>query len=230
MGCRIKNWHTFQHYKDRRPPWIKLYRELLDDVEWYKLSGDACKALVMLWIIASDHDGELPSIPQLSFRLRLTLQKTNATLSELSHWVEQSASDVLADCKQDARPETEKRQRREETDGAFENFWNEYPRKVGKGAARKAWEKVGPDVAAVLKAVQNQKRGIDWQKDNGKWIPHPATWLNQERWLDEVKLTYQPAPVDPKRTAAMEADAKRQADERYRKHQEEFNKLRIQAI
>ena len=25
-----------------------------------------------------------------------------------------------------------------------------------------------------------------WQRDNGQYIPHPATWLNQGRWDDEL--------------------------------------------
>ncbi len=30
MNYRIKNWDKFQHFKNRRPPWIKLHREILD--------------------------------------------------------------------------------------------------------------------------------------------------------------------------------------------------------
>jgi len=44
---KIKNWHKFQHYKHRNPPWIKLHRGLLDDPEWFALSGDASKVLAM---------------------------------------------------------------------------------------------------------------------------------------------------------------------------------------
>ena len=34
---RIKNWAEFQHYRTRRPPWIKLHRGLLDDYAWHCL-------------------------------------------------------------------------------------------------------------------------------------------------------------------------------------------------
>jgi hypothetical protein len=58
---KIKNWKKLQHYKDRKPPWIKLYRDLLDDPEWHELSGDDAKHLIMLWLIASeDENGVLP--------------------------------------------------------------------------------------------------------------------------------------------------------------------------
>ena len=69
-GLRIKNWEKFQHFKDRRPPWIKLYRDIMDDVEWHDLKGNHAKALIALWLIASENDGNLPEIRTLAFRLR----------------------------------------------------------------------------------------------------------------------------------------------------------------
>ena len=69
----------------------------------------------------------------------------------------------------------------------FELFWSEYPRKVGKKAARKAWDlaKDLPPPEEVLAAVRRSRASADWIKDGGKFIPHPATWLNQGRWMDE---------------------------------------------
>jgi len=107
---KIKNWEDFQHYKDRRPPWIKLYRELLDDKNWFSLSGDDAKTLVMLWIIAAEDKnmvGELPSVEDLAFRLRKSLEETKSTILRLNHWLEHDASDLLADGLQVAIPETE---------------------------------------------------------------------------------------------------------------------------
>jgi len=106
---RIKNWDTYQHYKDRKPPWIKLYRDILDDPEWHELSGDDAKSLVMLWLIASEStDGSIPNIKTLSFRLRIKETQVNQLLARLSHWLVQDASIVLADSKHDAIPETER--------------------------------------------------------------------------------------------------------------------------
>ena len=39
MTYRIKGWVKFQHFKDRRPPWIKLYRDILEDPDWHDLDG-----------------------------------------------------------------------------------------------------------------------------------------------------------------------------------------------
>lgn len=70
----------------------------------------------------------------------------------------------------------------------FADFWRCYPRKVGKDAAWKAWQKVKPgaELAAQMLAVLAwQKQQETWVKDGGQFIPHPATWLNQGRWKDE---------------------------------------------
>jgi hypothetical protein len=71
----------------------------------------------------------------------------------------------------------------------FDDFWKAYPKKIGKGAARKAWGKIRSPATllpAILLAIEKQKTCDQWQKDGGQFIPHPATWLNQQRWEDEV--------------------------------------------
>ena len=73
--------------------------------------------------------------------------------------------------------------------GRFEQFWLAYPSKVGKDAARKAFEKRSPDaelLGSMLAALAAQTASSRWQKDGGQYIPNPATWLNQARWQDEA--------------------------------------------
>ena len=105
---RVKGWEKFQHYKDRKPSWIKLYRDLLDDLEWHKLSGDDAKLLINLWILASEADGYLPDSDVLAFRLRADSTMLADSISRLNHWVIQDDSELLADGYQDASPEKEK--------------------------------------------------------------------------------------------------------------------------
>lgn len=72
----------------------------------------------------------------------------------------------------------------------FLEFWNNYPNKTAKGAALKAWERIKPDAKlqkVILEAIENHKQSSQWKEDNGRFIPHPATWLNQRRWEDEIK-------------------------------------------
>lgn len=71
-------------------------------------------------------------------------------------------------------------------DDGFTTFWEKYPRKVGKSEAGKAWQKLKPPLDIVLKSIEAHKQTDQWSKDNGQFIPHPSTWLNQKRWEDEV--------------------------------------------
>ena len=69
-------------------------------------------------------------------------------------------------------------------------FWDAYPKKVGKQRALKAWkklikEKKLPDLACILDAIREQKTWTQWREEGGKYIPHPATWLNDGRWDDK---------------------------------------------
>lgn len=73
-------------------------------------------------------------------------------------------------------------------------FWKAYPKKVGKDAALRAWKgRTGtrPVVAELVAAIQKQAQSDQWQKENGQYIPNPATWLNQGRWADEVETAEQ---------------------------------------
>jgi len=103
----IKNWKKFQHFRDRRPPWIKLYRELLDDLDWHELEPKAAKVLVMLWLIASENDGNLPEIKNLAFRLRMSEKDAMSCVDKLSHWLDQDDISVISSRYQDDLPETE---------------------------------------------------------------------------------------------------------------------------
>lgn len=85
-------------------------------------------------------------------------------------------------------------------DEAFEQFWANYPRKVGKLAAKKIWDRLRPtpEVIAQMKAT------LEWQIPTWtdvQFIPHPKTWLSQGRWLDEpqrvhIRGSYTHTPSD----------------------------------
>ena len=68
----------------------------------------------------------------------------------------------------------------------FAAFWAAYPRKVGKVAAWRSWQKRRPTLElseGILRALEAQRGYLE--RENGKYIPNPATWLNQGRWQDE---------------------------------------------
>ena len=71
----------------------------------------------------------------------------------------------------------------------FAEFWEAYPRKVGKDAVKKLFLRKAVDeslLAEMLAAIAEQAATEQWRKDGGQFIPNPATWLNQGRWQDEV--------------------------------------------
>lgn len=120
MALKIKNWSQFQHFKDRRPPWVKLYRDLLDDIEWHLLDPKHAKTLVMLWLIASETDGVLPNMKVLAWRLRIAEKAVTESLDALSHWLERDGDSVSSELRRAditvisggyVETETEKRQR-----------------------------------------------------------------------------------------------------------------------
>lgn len=106
MAARVKNWKKFQHFKDRRPPWIKLCRDLLDDPDWHELSGDEAKALVMIWLVASENDGNLPDNRKLAFRLRIDERQVETLLKYLSRWLDRDDLEAISPQYQDDPTET----------------------------------------------------------------------------------------------------------------------------
>lgn len=83
----------------------------------------------------------------------------------------------------------ERKEKEKKEDADFDRFWKVYPNKKGKGVARTAFQKAKAKVSVdvMISAVENQKRSRQWTDDGGKYIPHPATWLNQERWDDSLE-------------------------------------------
>ena len=63
---KIHDWDKWQKYrKDRgQPPWIKIYRRLLRNLKWIKLSDAERGQLVSIWMLAADHDGQIPPDPK----------------------------------------------------------------------------------------------------------------------------------------------------------------------
>jgi hypothetical protein len=73
-------------------------------------------------------------------------------------------------------------------DLGFDHFYTLYPRKTGKAAALRAWQKIRPDKDLRFKIAERLRTfiAIDWCETPPRFIPHPATWLNAGRWEDEV--------------------------------------------
>lgn len=112
-----KGWDTFQHYKDRKPAWIKLHRDLLDNYDFHCLPVASRALAPCLWLLASEYDdGQIPSDYRLiAFRLRMSTEDVEKAIIPLISTGFFIASDVLADCKRSACLEREE-EREEEKD------------------------------------------------------------------------------------------------------------------
>ena len=71
----------------------------------------------------------------------------------------------------------------------FEEFWQAYPKKIGKGYAFECFKKIRVSrslLDTMLEAIAKQKKSDMWKRDKGQYIPNPSTWLNQKRWEDDL--------------------------------------------
>ena len=70
----------------------------------------------------------------------------------------------------------------------FDSFWQTYPKKVAKPAALKAFkaQHINGQLPIILIDIETRAHGDDWRKEGGKFVPNPATYLNQRRWEDEA--------------------------------------------
>ena len=75
---------------------------------------------------------------------------------------------------------------------AFNQFWNEYPKKVNKKGCYTSFKRIKnlkTEMPLIMEALKNFKNSKQWQKDNGQYIPNPQTFINQERWKDQQPVT-----------------------------------------
>lgn len=82
----------------------------------------------------------------------------------------------------------------------FEEFFAEFPRKVGAVQARQEWAKLSPDEALrkrIVSAVRAWARSPEWARNDGQFIPKPARWLREQRWEDVPGVSLAPAPAAP---------------------------------
>jgi uncharacterized protein YeaO (DUF488 family) len=87
----------------------------------------------------------------------------------------------------------EKQQTIENQKELFARFWKVYPKKRSKGHAERAWKKITPKpdeqlLQRMIAAIEQAKKTEEWIKEDGQFIPYPATWLNAKGWEDEIKV------------------------------------------
>lgn len=95
----------------------------------------------------------------------------------------------------DTDTETDKKHNAQ--DESFAVFWSLYPNKKAKSQALKSWIKIDRDLyGQIIESLKLAIKSDGWTKDNGKFIPHPSTWLNGKRWEDELTVKVENKPFD----------------------------------
>jgi hypothetical protein len=191
---RIKNWDRFQHFKDRKPIWIKLYRDLLDDLNWHELDPKSAKALVMIWLIASEDLGTLPETKTLAFRLRMSEKETKEVVTRLSTWLEQDDINAISEGYQDDMPEkrrekTEKEKEIEAPEGVSQQVWDSFVKQ------RKTKKAQVTDL--VINGIKKEADKVGWTMDMAlneivvrNWVSFKAEWVAKpENKADQVFTT-----------------------------------------
>lgn len=206
---KIKNWHKFQHFKDRKPPWIKLYRDILDDVEWHELDAQSAKILVMLWLIASEDDnGCLPSLKSLAFRLRVSETVIKSTVYKLSHWLNHEDIDAISSRYQDDAPETERETETEKRQkatvvatpkGVSQSVWEDFVRH------RKA--KKAQVTQTVIDGITKEAKKAGWPLEDAlketilrNWASFKADWVANKSFAfhrEDIARVTVPGSTDP---------------------------------
>ena len=157
------------------------------------------RLLVLEAIIRYALDGEAPE--QLSSYRRSCFKLCKPTLDTARKKAKAMKAEREKNSKADPEKEVEKEIEKEtetekEKEGKldfpnprereFESFWQLYPRKEGKQKAKAAYIKSNVELGVLLGALGRQMSCEQWQRENGRFIPMPATWLNQRRWEDEI--------------------------------------------
>ena len=82
----------------------------------------------------------------------------------------------------------------------FELFWSVYPNKKSKKEAEVKFKRIDfkkHTFESIMSSLKKQKQSQDWIKNGGQYVPMPTTWINQERWADEVQVpVQQPSHTD----------------------------------
>jgi hypothetical protein len=200
----INKWDKWQSYRKDRgtPPWIKVHRNLLSNAEWAALSDSEKGHLVSMWILAADKKGMIPSNPVVIQKMcMLDTPPDIAKLVDLGfispHGCQDDAK-VTPGESQDDQPEAEAEAEAEKPSppllAGFDKFWEVYPKKKEKKKSKEIWKrkKLHKQSAMLVADILNRKENDnDWVEG---FIPKPTTYLNGDRWEDEIE------PVKRKKT------------------------------
>ena len=216
MPLSVPKWEDFQHYKDRRPSWIKFYNSVLDDYKFGLLSDASKWHLVAIWLLASRTDNAIPDDSKWIARMIGADNPVDIERLVSLGFIERydDASTALASCSAFAMPEKRREEEtREEKSRAeslgivkasvndshavsFVDIWVRYPKRAGsnsKAAALKAYRARlagGVNHDDMLAGVERYAAFVRATgKEGTEYVKQAATFLGpNEHWAEPWDL------------------------------------------
>jgi hypothetical protein len=228
---RIKDWSSFQSYKDRNPPWIRFHKKILDGYEFQSMTVNSRAMLPMLWLLASEDKDPSSGMlricyEKIAFRLRTSVDEVTKVIDEcvrfdFIEYVEQKqqVTELLQNSHESVTPETETETYNKEIESPlppsgecddekqFEDFWESWEpydmKKGNKFHAKKSFQK-----ALKLTTFQKLKSSSNLYCSDcraGKIkTQHIATWLNQHGWENQEEKSIEPFdPIESRNKARL---------------------------
>lgn len=211
---KVRNFEKYQHYKDRHPVWIKLYRDLWSDQKFSRMSEFDRYCLISLFMVASQNQNCIPlDEPWLKGELRTTKRLPISTLIDLGwlEWTEQNASALLeiseqnasktlstrADMRANQETETETDKDKEKKKPLaiaspvppkytveFEVFWGQSTQRGSKLKASIQFKRFSGMEPAIQAGMTRWRASEQWQDETKQ--PHISTWLARRGWEEIV--------------------------------------------
>lgn len=206
-SLRCHEWDIHQSYRRDRnpPPWIKVHRNIMQNRKWARLSDAEKGQLISIWVLAADRDGQVPNDPFLLKKICMLDSEPNISrFIELGLLIPDGRHrdvNVTSTGRQSDAPEAEPDKNKKKTTSTaarFDAFWTAYPKKVEKKKALEIWKRRKLDsladslIADVRGRMERDRKWIDG------YIPNPTTYLNGDRWEDEMGAAALSLPKDPK--------------------------------
>lgn len=199
--CVVKHWWIHNPKRSDRYRASKyseiMSKLLLGNDKTYRLKNQKSDTMATTWQPLGNHSADeyvnKCNVMECNIKT-IDHPKTTTSLPLVDDTVNELQNDTVNDTKNDVPKKTVQNRI-----SLFDEFWNNYPRKIGKQKCANWFRIHKADkllLDKMLNAINEQKQSEQWRRDNGQYIPHPYTWLNQGRWEDETEIDLTAKPTE----------------------------------
>lgn len=174
---KVRNWDRWQSYRRDRgqPPWIKVHRRLMRNPEWVALSDSERGQLVAIWLLAADHDGDIPASPELVEKLCFMDTAPNINKFIDLGFICQNDANMTPERRQDVTPKAKAEAKAEAEKTSQPSAAP--PSKKSKKTQKTFDLKYDENIADSITSLCNNIKQIP---SNNKKPFNPAEWVQQK--------------------------------------------------